>query len=186
MSLTSPTVHAPPSAFHCAGDDGSMLMSQGVARTRLVVAVFDGREELYRAVTELLRRGLAREQMGIVALLSSLPRLRRAASPVELEPAAIATILGDVEMLPIVSEDRVVVTRGSLWQCLGSFATVANDELITAHWMTPNLRDDLATYIRSGAVVLGVSANSIDQQRESTRVLLQHSSYRVQTHEFTL
>ena len=161
-------------------------MTQGVGRTRFIVAVFDSGEDLIRAVSELLRRGFAREQMGVVALLSSLSRLRRTASPGELEPAEITAILGDIEVLPAASEDRVVVTRGSLWQCLGSFGTVVDDELIVAHWMTPQLREVLATHIRAGAVVLGVSAKTVDQQRESTRVLLQHSSYRVQTHEFTL
>jgi len=48
------------------------------------------------------------------------------------------------------------------------------------------LRNDLTSYIRNGAVVLGVSSNTLDQQRQSTRVLLEHSSHRVQTHEFTL
>ena len=165
-------------------------MTQGVGRTRFIVAVFDSGEDLIRAVSELLRRGFAREQMGIIALLSALSKLRQPATPIEVtraEAEAIAAIiLDDVEAAPGLRDGQVVVTRNSLWQCLGSFATAAGTDLITAQWMTPKLREDLTTFIRSGAVVLGVSANTIDQQRESTRVLLQHSSYRVQIHEFTL
>ena len=112
--------------------------------------------------------------------------MQRSAAPIDADPAAAATILDDVEVTSKLGGDQVAVTRGSLWQCLSSFAAGADDEFITAHWMAPKLRDDLATYIRAGAVVLGVSANTINQQRESTRVLLQHSSHRVQTHEFTL
>ena len=68
-------------------------------------------------------------------------------------------------------------------RCLGAATAEA---LITANWMTLKLRDDLTQDIRKGAVVLGVSANDFDQRRQSTRILLQHSSHRVQTHEFIL
>ena len=81
--------------------------------------------------------------------------------------------------------DLVVMSRNSLWQKIADLPEATSDELIAAAWMSQELRADLARHIRDGAVVLGVNAQTSDQQRQSTRVLLKHSSFRVQTHEFS-
>lgn len=98
-----------------------------------------------------------------------------------------ADAIAEVETTaPRIGDQFVVVTRNSLWQKIKCFGAAASGALITAGWMTHQLRDDLTEHIRNGAVVLGVSCNDFDQQRQSTRILLRHSSHRVQTHEFTL
>ncbi len=162
-------------------------MAKGADKKRLAIAVFDRGDCLCRALADLGGVGITREQLGIAALAPTLVRLQNGAWCVGSACGDIADAVARVETTPARVDDQfVVVTRNSLWQKLQCFGAAASEALITANWMTLKLRNDLTDHIRKGAVVLGVSANDFDQQRQSTRILLQHSSHRVQTHEFTL
>jgi hypothetical protein len=164
-------------------------MAKGADKTRLrlAIAVFDGGECLCRALADLGLVGFVREQVGIAALASTLLGLRQGPSCVGSQCGDVVDAIAQVEKTPTkVNNEFVVVTRDSLWQRLGCFSAATAEALITANWMTLKLRDDLTGYIRKGAIVLGVSANDLNQQRQSTRILLQHSSHRVQTHEFII
>lgn len=163
---------------------GTAVMGKGTAKSRVVIAVFDGGEGLCLALSELLGRGFNAGQMAIVSLAPSVERicteLRASEKP------DVAAILDRVEPTTLrIGRNVVVVTRNSLWQKVGNLSEAATDEFILARWIDPGLRADLARHIREGAVVLGVSAETSEQQRQCTRVLLQHSSSRVQTHEFS-
>ena len=162
-------------------------MGPGAVKTRFAIAAFDNGENLLEALAELMERGFERQQIGIVARASVLVNMERNVELGQPNYTGAASIIGDVESTSArIDDDVILVTRNSFWQSVSSFLFQASDGLAAAHWMTPQLRDDLAGYIRNGAIILGVSADTLDQQRQSTRVLLEHSSHRVQTHEFRL
>lgn len=161
-------------------------MGKGSAKSRLVIAVFDGGEGLHLALSDLLDLGFAVRQMAVVGPVHALDVVRNDNERRQAFANEVAAILENVEKTSLkIGSSIVVVTRNSLWQKIGSLGAANSDEFITANWMDPQLRADLARHIREGAVVLGVSAETSDQQRQSTRVLLRHSSSRVQTHEFS-
>ncbi len=161
-------------------------MGKGPAKSRLVIAVFDGGDGLCRALSDLLDKGFATQQMAVAGFSASLDMIRNGASYRASLQSDVPAILDNVEQTALtIGRDTVVVTRNSLWQKIGGIGAVDIDEFITAKWMDPQLRADLARHIREGDVVLGVSAETSEQQRQSTRVLLKHSSSRVQTHEFS-
>ncbi len=162
-------------------------MTIGAEKTRLAIAVFDRGECLCRAISDLTFAGFDRQQIGIAAVAATLVRLQNGAWCSGSACCGVADAVGQVETTPTrVDGQYVVVTKDTLWQRYGCFGTTATDSLFTANWMILKLRVDLTEYIRKGAVILGVSANDVDQQSQSTRVLLRYSSHRVQTHEFTL
>ena len=162
-------------------------MSKGVSKTRLAIAVFDRGECLCRALADLDVAGFKRDQRGIAAVAPTLIRLQNGAWCAGSACGVVADVIVEVETTPTrVDDEFVVVTRNSIWQKLQCFGSASSEALITANWMTLQLREDLTEYVRKGAVVLGVSASDFDQQRQSTRILLKHSSHRVQTHEFIL
>lgn len=161
-------------------------MGKGPAKSRLVIAVFDGGDSLCRALSDLLQLGFTTRQIAVVGLAARLDLIRDGASYRALLQTEVPDILENVEQTALrIGRDTVVVTRNSLWQKIGSVVAANSEEFITAKWMDPQLRADLARHIREGDVVLGVSAETSEQQRQSTRALLKHSSARVQTHEFS-
>ncbi len=177
----------PCKRVRAVSESGTANMSRGGGKTRLAIAVFDRGECLCRALMDLDVAGFTREQRGIAAVAPTLVRLQNGTWCTGSACGVVADVIAEVETTPTrVDDEFVVVTRNSIWQKLQCFGAVASEALITANWMTLKLRDDLTEYVRNGAVVLGVSANDIDQQRQSTRILLRYSSHRVQTHEFIL
>ena len=162
-------------------------MAKGLDKTRLSIAVFDRGNCLCQALADLAGAGFEGDQMGIAALASTLVALQERAPCAGVHCTHIVGVIAAFETTPTKVDDQfVVVTRNSLWQKFGCFGAIATDALFSANWMTLKLQDDLTDYIKKGAVVLGVSARDLSQQRQSTRILLQHSSQRVQTHEFIL
>ena len=140
-----------------------------------------------QALADLAVVGIESYQMGIAALASTLVALQQRQPCTGSQCAHIVGDIAAFETAPSkLNGQFVVITRNSLWQRFGFFGARATDALFTANWMTLKLRDDLTDYIKKGGVVLGVSSSDVDQQRRSTRILLQHSSQRVQTHEFIL
>jgi len=165
---------------------GTVRMGKGSVKSRFVIAVFDSSDGLRLALSDLLELGFAARQLAVVALAPSLDRMRTGDGFRPAITAEVAAILDNVETTALtIGQSVVVVSRNSLWQRIGSLEAANSDEFITANWMEPQLRVDLARHVRAGAVVLGVSAETSDQQRQGTRVLLKHSSSRVQTHEFS-
>lgn len=161
-------------------------MGKGTAKSRLVIAAFDGGDGLCRALSDLFEIGFSVQQLAVVGLAASVDVIRNGASFRASPQTGAPAILDNLEKTALkIGRDVVVVTRNSLWEKIGSIGNANSDEFITAKWMDPQLRADLARHIRAGDVVLGVSAETSDQQRQSTRVLLKHSSSRVQTHEFS-
>ena len=165
---------------------GTQAMSRRPTRIKLVIAAFDDGDSLCLALADLVRLGFDRAQIAVAALHSSLPPKSKLGAGDVPALSEVVGILDQVETTPLViGGKKLVATRGALWQLGGSsFDAAAVDDVVPVSWMTPQLRADLTRYIRDGAVVLGISAETFDQQRQSTRVLLKYSSHRVQTHEF--
>ena len=154
-------------------------MSQGTEKTRLALAAFDGANDLRLALADLAKLGVAREQIGIAVLASSVPQVAAA------ERSSITDFLGDTETVQTgIADQPLIMTSDSLWQHISVFGRAGVSDSIAASWMPRSLRTLLTDQIRSGAFILGVSADGVEQQRQSTRILLNRSSHRVQTHEF--
>ncbi len=177
-------------------------MALGVHRTRIALATFDAGRGLGAALAHLKRAGLLRTQMGIAARASVVAALARDAPIVALGTDDVAPLFVELARLPVVlgsenfatenvstenlNRDSILVSGWAFWQRLGAFNTGAAEPLVTAPWMAPQLRLEVADRIRLGAALLGVSAVDLDQQKLCTQILLDHSSHRVHTHEFVL
>lgn len=159
----------------------------GAAKTRLAIAAFAHAANLVEAVVELERTGFGREQLGIAGLESSIAQLQAGTSG--RATGLLGELLRSAERATpafIVSgDDFVLVACGPLWQNIGTMRGNAGDQLVIASWMDPATRAEMTRHICDGAIILGVRADTVDQQRRSARILLSHSSERVQTHEFT-
>ena len=166
-------------------DNRSRTMTRNGQKFSLAIAIFDSGESFCRAIDDLTRLGFTREQMGAAALAAALVPTRPQ-SHGGSEGDIPERILAEMESIPVkIDGQSVVITRGSFWQRIGCFGRDATDALVTATWMTPQLRTDVVSFIRAGALLLAVSANNFDQQRQSARTLLKYSPHRVQTHEFS-
>ena len=175
--------------YRAANGPGLVGVMAGAMKARFTIAVFDGVAGLRIALCELQERGFARRQFGIVLRASILDAARMAmrGGASGGDDGEVAALLADVVTAPmLVDGAAVAITSNSMWQVLNAVGRGAKDELFAATWMTSQLRSELARYIRNGAIVLGVVADTLDQQRQSTRTLLAHSSHRVQTHEFRI
>jgi hypothetical protein len=166
-------------------------MATMVHRTRLALAAFDDGHGLCQALRRLDDAGLAADQLGLAGRASvaaalagacdttisetSRQGVRGTGVSVAFEPLAMA-----------LGNEAVVISGGPFWRDLKCFGTRPDDALVIAAWMAPQLRQELAAHIDGGAMLLGVRALDLSQQKRSTQILLELSSYRVHTHEFNL
>jgi hypothetical protein len=151
----------------------------GTERARLTLATFDCGQRLALALNELSDCQLGRDHIGLAALESAIPRITTIAPPCPLLTDLTSHIARS-------TYSRLVTTSAPFWQRFACFGSHIGDPLVVARWMPPRLRDELTGRIVSGAVVLGVAPVTLSQQTLSARIMLAHSSARVQTHEFSL
>ena len=160
-------------------------MSSRVDRNRVALAMFESNHGLCRALGDFDSAGLAPEQMGVAGRASAISTLIEDFHAGTTRPAGVKHLIGGIAPLAVlVGQERLLASAGPFWPSLQCFGTSPDDSLVSARWMTPRLRDELATHIVNGAILLGVRAASADQQKTCTQTLLQHSTHRVHTHEF--
>lgn len=147
-----------------------------VGRLRIALAAFDDGERLRAALNALSKANVADTQKGVAARRPQIESLLRAAIP-----------LGRLTTVPFTANgDETLASDGPFWSALNFFAKAAGQPLIVAPWMAPRLRDELCRHISDGATLLGARATTTEQQKQCTQILLNCSSHRVHTHEFTL
>jgi hypothetical protein len=162
-------------------------MTAGPSKARLSIGIYDRADRLFSSVVKLVDQGFSEAQLGIVALRSTLPRLR---SPPQVEIHAhrhVLRLLDEVHPLPgAEGSDFLVASRGPILRFLvdhqGAQAITSPD----AGQTTASMRAEIERQIRAGATALAIASRSPDQQWLSTRILLEDSSFPVQTHEFRL
>jgi hypothetical protein len=160
-------------------------MTLATDRVRVTLAVFDQASDLAPALIGLDQAGFESAQLGIAARASIFAVLRDAHVDGSLNAAnALGLVYGSSPIGFTALQEPVRVSAGPFWPTLKCFGALPGTPLLTAPWMAPQLRDDLAQHIANGAILLGVGATSLDQQRTATQILLRHSSHRVHTHDF--
>ena len=160
-------------------------MVYGNDRNRVAMTVFENGPSLCRLLSDFDTAGLAAEQMGFAGRSSAISDLLQACEVDKHTTERIGVFLRETEQLAlIVGDEKLVISRGSLWPTLRCFANAPGEPLLAAQLMTARFRDELTAYIVKGAILFGVRTVSIDQQRSCTRTLLQHSTHRVHTLEF--
>jgi hypothetical protein len=157
-------------------------MSLGTNRTRLALATFDAGRGLLPAVRNLYRDGFGSSQLGIAGLASVIGNTIESSEDLTL----LSGLARDFVSAPQGVGHELVLGSGPFWKALDCFGRHPGDALVVARWMAPHLRDELATRLTNGAIVLGVTPTSIAQQAGCARILLTHSSDRVQTHDLRL
>lgn len=158
---------------------------QAVGRTRVALAAFDRGTDLCPALIGLDQAGFDSAQLGIAARESIFATLKSQYIAGSLNAtSAPRLVCGSSPLDPTTVQEPVRISAGHFWPTLKCFGSMPHEPLLTAPWMPPQLRDELARHIAQGAILLGVGAGSPEQQRTATQILLTHSSHRVQTHDF--
>lgn len=178
-----------------AAGDGTPASKRVLPKTRLAIATFLSRDHLVEAIDELDRAGFGGDQVSLVGLEQTLKVLAplAAAKPGSLLADLYRTTAASEPSLMYTGDGFVLVASGQLWQTIGQSESAGSapdrssdgGRIVVGAWMDPAARTELTKLISAGAFVLAVSADTVDQQRRSARILLSHSSHRVQTHEFT-
>lgn len=169
------------------GDDRTSGAQPG-AKTRLAIATFFSSDALVTTIKELDAAKFGRDQVCIIGLEQAVESLVPIAAdePGGLLSDLLSMIAKAEQALMFTGDDFVLVACGPLWQQIGGLARGGEaGPLVAASWMEPATRSELTRSISAGALVLSVQSATSDQQRRSVRILLSHSSHRVQTHEFT-
>jgi hypothetical protein len=161
-------------------------MAHPTQRKRLTIAAFEPADILCFALGDLDHAGFAYGQMGIVGVMPTIRQVQISPLRARLDEVLAARIIDQVVPTPaMVNEQAILATRNSLWQTVTWRQGTLTEPAVMSSWMPPRLQTDLTDHLRRGAIVLGVSSDTVEQQRQSTRILLQHSSRSVQTHEFS-
>jgi hypothetical protein len=154
-------------------------------RHRLALGVFDGGVGLLAAVFDIVGAGLVPRQLCVTALAQTLAFLPKSSA---LSPLMNAHALEVLELMEEVQTridaKLVVATRSAACQNLAWIEQLPFAPSPIANWMTGGLRSRLMNHIRNGAAVLLACSDTLAQQSSVTRILLTHSSQRVETHEF--
>jgi hypothetical protein len=148
---------------------------------RLAVGVFYESQNLASAIGEL---GMDGDIFAEACLVGTPAAMKAFAQSSE----SVASRLGGKtrSLPPDLADFELVATDDQLLQTLLDYGRTAGDGASPAHsWLLPDLFGGVAEHLRSGAVVLLVSASDFGRQRRVSRVLLRHTGHTVQTHEFT-
>jgi hypothetical protein len=165
--------------------NGFSPMSSGAYRNRVALAMFENNQCLCRALEHFDNAGLAPEQMGVAGRASAVSAHVQVFYAGTTMPARVEHLINGIAPLAaMVGQERLRASASPLWPSLQCFGTLPDDALVSARWMIPRLRDELATHIVNGVIFFGSRAASADQQKTRTQTLLQHSNHRVHTHEF--
>ena len=164
---------------------GDATLASASQTYRLAIAVLVESVAFWATILELLRSGFSPEQFNIAVLDSRLTDVATTPQPVAEGSPRLASLTNHLEPTRIHGQ-RALVTPGPLTKALLPNMDDPSSDADHAGSISSTLRSDLIRHVLDGAIVLCVNAANAAQQSASTRILLQHSSYRVQTHEFTI
>ena len=167
-------------------------MAEWGHKTRFSIAAFRSLVELDAAVSALVAAGFAHDQIGLAATETSILDFKSNGSPngvgsggrrvTESVSAVIDGLVRRFEASAYrVAGAKIMVSEGSAGQFAGCFST--KDEDVPLHSPLAGSRSKLLAQLYSGAWLLGANALSYEQLRAGTRILLAHSSDRVETFE---
>ncbi len=160
-------------------------MRGGADRKRVAFALFENSQRLCRVLGDFETAGFNAQQMGVAGRASAISAFAKVLHANMSRPARADHLISELVPLSVVAnEEKLVASGGPFWPTLQCFGIRPEDDLVSAPWMTPRLRDELAAHIIDGAILFGIRAATVEQHKVSTQNLLQHSTHRVHTHEF--
>jgi hypothetical protein len=200
----------PPSAASWSGGSSHptmvATMVNHAAMFRIAVAVFDEPQRLEKAVAELFASGVTKESICLAGKRQAFEAARHCMTGRTAQDPIRTLLAGHLQRLGGLKEDlQLYATPGVLLRTLlakrarprapsplPSLAPSPVPPLVPPlapppadGWLIPELCMRLTDHLRAGAIVLLVSANSHARQHQWSRVLLNHASHPIQTHEFT-
>ncbi len=168
-----------------ARPQGERAMEIVPDRVRLTMAPFNRGADLCPALQDLERAMFKMTQFGIAARDSVFSKLKQQYVAGTLKAASVAELVcGSAPLDVSIAHEPVRISAGSMWPSLACFGSSQGEPLVAASWMAPHLRDELTRHLAKGAILLGVTAATAEQQKMATQILLNHSSHRVHTHDF--
>ncbi len=161
-------------------------MVDGREQIRLAVTVFERPASLSATVLALLQDGVKLEQFCLVALATTMGRVKRLARTTKSERPGLATLTEKLVDWPGAGIDRrIVATSNPLIAALPH--VLGAGQIVTSHIHSPG--DDgsaFSEHIRKGAIALIVGSKTPAQQASTTRLLLAQSAHGVKTYEFQM
>jgi hypothetical protein len=166
---------------HLAGG----TMTELASRRRVALAAFNQGAAMGPALFAIENAGFDASQLVIAAREASFAVLE-----CQYRCGCFATriaahlVSGSSSLGSNVRPEPIRISGGTFWPSLSCFNTDPDGPLVIATWMPARLRDEIEELIFKGAVLLGIGAQSPEQQRNATQILLVHSSHRVHTVDF--
>lgn len=152
-------------------------------KTRFSIAAFRSLDDLDAAVNALVNAGFSEEQIALAATRTSVNE--RGSGPNgsgETASPVLKSLLDRFVVTPHqVAGVAIMVSEGVKDQFADFFA-IQRDEPVPSGLMAAT-RAKLLSQLYSGMWLIGANALSYDQLRSGTRILLAHSSDRVETFE---
>lgn len=158
-------------------------MSAVSQRMRLALAAFYGTDGLVPALHELDRGGIVRRQIGVVALARTADGLCANSTDGSILAQLFHDLVSDTSTSVV---GRRTMLSGPFWLQFAQLGGPSEGLALASRHIAPHLAAELFAQIGDGAVVLAISPATDEQQALCTRILLSHSSDRVQTHEFPM
>lgn len=167
-------------------------MAEWGHKTRFSIAAFRSLSELDAAVSALVAAGFSDDQIGLAATETSIIEFKSnigangAVNGGRRVNEAVSAVLDALVRRFKASAYRVagakiMVSEGATGQFAGCFST--NEDELPLQSPLAGSRSKLLAQLYSGAWLLGANALSYEQLRAGTRILLAHSSDRVETFE---
>ena len=158
------------------------MEQSGYTTTRLSIAVLDDQPKLWHLLGVLAEHGVSPSQCSLWGLADILANLEVPPTIAEPYRNDLWTLLAEGDKCVMLSNDCVLPVRNG-----ASFDRLLRDAgKRPLHWMHTELCGKLAGQAADGGVVLLVSACTSGQHALAARLLLNHGSHDLHTHEFSL
>ena len=153
---------------------------------RLAAGAFDVGAQLWAALHNFFEMEFDVDQLCLAALEETLTTTLHAASAPIIVNQYVAELTDKMGSIRPFG-----VSGAQLWASDWLFDALHPDQplatsLNDGRWMHPKQKAQLVDLIDQRHVVLGVRSLDLDQHKTATRLLLDHGTNGVQTHEFTI
>ena len=161
-------------------------MADGPDKYRIVIAALDPASTLPPALIGLGQNRIAPEHLCLAGSRDALAAAQLAIAGSGHDSASYLPLARNVEPLVLpVPDTALLATSARLLTRLKGEASVAErDRLDSRCWLSYPLRTGLLDRLTWGDVLLMAGPLSAEHMKLGTRVLLQHSRFPVQSHEF--
>lgn len=161
-------------------------MADGPDKLRIVIAALEPTRSLQTALIDLGNNRISPEDLCLAGSRDALGAAQRAIAGGGSASAPYLPLASNVEPLSLpVPETALLATSDRLLTKLKSGSSAIDREQLDSRcWLAYPLRTGLLDRMTRGDVLLLAGPLSSEHMKLGTRVLLQHSRFPVQSHEF--